>query len=160
MGVLTDYFRAADAADVVRVVEQDLHPLDGWQPGFDGVSAKQIDPVVVLGILVAAVRDVPWEPGVVGQRAVWPTTPKPERGVYVEDDPWLEGPWVFELDTATRDVLADVPDAALPGLGERWSRSEEVMWSGPELAELAGELSALARRAREAGELLYCWTCL
>src|SRR5690348_16731250 len=101
MGVLTDYFRAPDAA-VVRALEltgggrPDFD--DGSGAGFDGVEAKRIDPVVLLGLLVAAIRREEWQPGTVPEAPVWPTTPQPgPDGPGGEDDPWTTGPWVTEL---------------------------------------------------------------
>ncbi|MFH8379328.1 hypothetical protein ACH4E7_00035 [Kitasatospora sp. NPDC018058] len=78
-----------------------------------------------------------------------------------EDDPWVTGPWVTELDDATRDALAGVPDARVPEAVAQWALAEE--WGGADPADLlplAEELIALARRARTAGERLYCWICL
>ena len=56
VGVLFDYFRAVDA-DSAAIVDADgwagpLAPPDGAEP-FDGVDAKGIDPIVMLGQLVA-----------------------------------------------------------------------------------------------------------
>ncbi|MEV7600412.1 hypothetical protein AB0O91_23860 [Kitasatospora sp. NPDC089797] len=169
MGVLTDYFRAPDAAAVVRVLEL----ADGSCPvsaaGFDGVGAKRIDPGVVLGQLVAAIRAEPWRVDLVAETPVWPTTPPPgpdgpdgpAGGAVGEEDPWATGPWVTELDDATRDALADAADDRIPEAVRRWAEAEE--WGGADPADLlpsAEQLVALARRARAAGERLYCWICL
>ncbi|MFG2913396.1 hypothetical protein ACGF0D_10960 [Kitasatospora sp. NPDC048298] len=164
MGVLTDYFRAADAATVVRALE----PTDGGLPplgadgSFDGVAAKGVDPDVVLGQLLAAVLGEPWHVDLVTETAVWPTTTPPgPSGLADEDDPWATGPWVTELGGATRDALAGVPDDRIPEVVARWAEAEE--WDGADPADLlplAEELIALARRARAAGEQLYCWICL
>lgn len=164
MGVLTDYFRAADAAVVRRVLEaaDGGSPLTGPQVAFDGVEAKGLDPVVVLGQLVAAVRQVPWAVDLVGETPVWPTTPPPgPDGPGDEDDPWMTGPWVGELDIDTRDTLAAVPDADVPAVAARWAQAEELHGASAEsLCPVVGELVGLARRARAADERLYCWTCL
>ncbi|MFF3918992.1 hypothetical protein ACFYZB_37185 [Streptomyces sp. NPDC001852] len=163
MGVLTDYFRAPDATTVVRALER----TEGGSPvltgfGLDGVQAKRLDPDVVLGELVAAVCRVPWSPDLVAEVSVWPATPEPgPDGPASEDDPWATGPWVTELDTAVRDALAGVPDADVPAAVARWVRSEELHGAlAEDMQPLAEELIGLARRARAAGERLYCWICL
>ncbi|GHF85793.1 hypothetical protein GCM10018790_74110 [Kitasatospora xanthocidica] len=166
MGVLTDYFRAPDAAAVVRALELTgggRPDFDGGSgAGFDGVEAKRVDPYVVLGRLVAAIREEAWLPDVVPEKPVWPATPPPgPDGPQDEDDPWATGPWVTELGTTARDTLAGVPDERLPEVVAQWALAEE--WDGAnasDLLPLAEELIDLARRARAAGEQLYCWICL
>ncbi|MBV2152376.1 hypothetical protein [Kitasatospora sp. SUK 42] len=182
MGVLTDYFRAPDAATVVRALELTgggRPEFFGEGPGgnsggnsgggsggaFDGVEAKRLDPGVVLAELVAAIRDEPWQVDLVVETPVWPTTPEPgpgrTDGPADEDDPWTTGPWVTELDDATRDTLAQVPDERVPEAVARWAQAEECGAADPsDLLPVAEELIALARRARAAGERLYCWICL
>jgi hypothetical protein len=163
MGVLIDYFCAADAASVVRLLER----TDGGsplyaQPGFDGVEAKGVDPTVVLGMLVAAIRQVPWEVDLVDDTPVWPTCPLPgPDDPASEDNPWMTGPWVTELRPEVRDTLAEVRDADLPTVVVQWARAEELYGARPDdLRPVAEDLVRLARRAREVGEQLYCWACL
>ncbi|MFI2203186.1 hypothetical protein ACH47Z_20840 [Streptomyces sp. NPDC020192] len=164
MGVLTDYFRAADAAAVVRVLER----TEGGSPVcpgpgvFDGVEAKRLDPDVVLGELIAAIRRVPWSVDLVTEKSVWPTTPTPgPDGPASDEDPWATGPWVTELGTGARDTLAGIPDAEVPAAVARWVECEELRGTRAEdVRPLAEELIRLARRASDAGERLYCWICL
>ncbi|MFB6889714.1 hypothetical protein ACFCX4_10420 [Kitasatospora sp. NPDC056327] len=165
MGVLTDYFRAAGDAVVVTAVEGDEgDPLvGGAHPVFDGVEAKGVDPDVVLGQLIASVRRVAWRTDLAGTTPVWPATPPPGReGPADEDDPWATGPWVVRLGRTARDTLADLPAADLPDVCDRWAEAADELSDedGEELRPLVEELSALARRAREADEDLYCWICL
>ncbi|GAA1400851.1 hypothetical protein GCM10009639_42430 [Kitasatospora putterlickiae] len=165
MGVLTDYFRAADDAAVLDALgETEGGPLVGGAGTvFDGVEAKGVDPSVVLGQLVAVVRRVEWAVGLVGETPVWPTTPPPGReGPSGEDDPWATGPWVTRLGRPVRDTLADLPAAEASDVSARWAAQAEELdgADGEDLRPLVEELSALARRAREAGEDLYCWICL
>ncbi|MFF2956228.1 hypothetical protein ACFVVU_33360 [Kitasatospora sp. NPDC057965] len=165
MGVLTDYFRAADDGAVLAALEDaEGGPLvGGARPVFDGVEAKGVDPDVVLGQLIAVVRRVEWEADLVGGTPVWPTTPPPGReGPADEDDPWATGPWVTRLGGAVRDTLADLPRAGLAEVSARWAATAEELpdADGEDLRPLVEELSGLARRAREAGEDLYCWICL
>ncbi|MDR3079704.1 MAG: hypothetical protein LBV60_02025 [Streptomyces sp.] len=164
MGVLTDYFRAGDAASVVQALERTGGgPLVGaQQPAFDGVEAKGVDPVVILGMLIAAVNQVPWNVDLVGETTVWPTTQAPgPDGPQDENDPWATGPWVSELGAVVRDTLAGVPDADVSAVVARWVQAEELRPASVEdMKPLAEELVRLARRAQEADEQLYCWICL
>jgi hypothetical protein len=166
VGVLTDYFRAPDAQTALRA----LDPSDGSlapYPTFDRVEAKGIDPNVVLGQLVAFTRRVPWEPNIVGDVPVWPPretrpTNEAEYNALPEDSRWKTGPWLTELGVPARDTLATVDDARLPDLAAQWAQIEEFggFAETGELLEIMTDLVALARRARDAGEQLYCWTCL
>ncbi|MFD7449040.1 hypothetical protein [Kitasatospora sp. NPDC059827] len=162
MGVLTDYFRAPDAETVVRALAAADGSMAAVRADFDVLEAKRIDPGVLLGKLVAAVRAEPWRVDLVEDTPVWPATPQPgPDGPWDEDDPWSTGPWAFELGDAARDALAEVPDDRIPEAVRQWAEAEE--WGGADrtdLLPLAGELIALARRARAAGERLYCWVCL
>lgn len=164
MGVLTDYFRAADEAAVVRAMQaEDGGPLvNGERLVFDGVKAKSVDTTVVLGALIAAIRQMPWNVDLVDETMVWPTTPPPgSEGPTDEDDPWASGPWVSRLDPAVRDTLADVRDAELPEAVAQWVRAEDLHGaSAADLLPLARSLVALARRARDDDQQLYCWVCL
>ncbi|MFD9130498.1 hypothetical protein [Kitasatospora sp. NPDC059571] len=164
MGVLTDYFRAPGADAVRQVLERTEggSPLVGRRSVFDGVPSKGLDPGVVLGQLIAAIREVPWGVDLVGDTPVWPPGPVPgPDGPEGEEDPWVTGPWVFELDAATRDTLAGVPDAAVPEVTARWVQAEELYGAAAEDMQPVTEwLIRLARNARAAGELLYCWMCL
>ncbi|MFB7471384.1 hypothetical protein [Kitasatospora sp. NPDC056184] len=165
MGVLTDYFRAADDAAVLAAIEdpESGSPVGGARPVFDGVEAKGVDPDVVLGQLIAVVRQVEWAVDLVGGTPVWPTTPPPGReGPADEDDPWATGPWVMRLDRAARDTLADLADAEVPAVSARWAAESEELGTtdGEDLRPLVEDLAGLARRAREADEDLYCWICL
>ncbi|MFI2505667.1 hypothetical protein [Streptomyces sp. NPDC018972] len=164
MGVLTDYFRAPNAAAVVQSLEETDggSPLFAEPPLFDGVDAKGVDPAVVLGQLIAAVRRTEWRVDLVEQTTVWPTSPAPgPEGLESEDDPWATGPWVSELPSLVRDTLAGVPDSEVPAVVARWVQAEELQGASAENVQpLAEELFLLAGRARDADERLYCWMSL
>ncbi|TQE34825.1 hypothetical protein Sipo8835_14180 [Streptomyces ipomoeae] len=164
MGVLTDYFRAPNAAAVVQSLEETDggSPLHAEPPVFDGVDAKRVDPVVVLGQLVAAIRRTEWRVDLAEQTTVWPTSPEPgPDGPESEDDPWATGPWVSELHPLVRDTLAGVRDSEVPAVVTRWVQAEELQGASLEETQpLAEELFLLSRRAHEAGERLYCWMSL
>ncbi|MER6607594.1 hypothetical protein ABT282_17160 [Streptomyces sp. NPDC000927] len=164
MGVLTDYFRAVDAASVVQALEQTdgASPLYAEPSVFDGVEAKRVDPSVVLGQLIAAVQQTEWRVDLVGETTVWPTSPAPgPEGPETDDDPWVTGPWVSQLDPLVRDALAGVHDSEIPAIAARWVQAEELREARAEdMRPLVESLVLLARRAHDAGDQLYCWMLL
>ncbi|GAA3033244.1 hypothetical protein [Actinokineospora globicatena] len=155
MGLLTDYFRAPSAAVVVAAVQRS----GGHSPvgEFDGVSAKWLEVLVVLGRLVVAATGESYRVG--EHEAVWPTTPEP-TGVPEDGDPWAEGPWVYEVGVEAHDALASITDPGVVAARLVATAEELDGASAGEWEPVVAELAALARRARAAGERLYCWMCL
>jgi hypothetical protein len=102
VGVLTDYFRAPDAAAVEHVMREDtVSPVDR-DPGYDGVTLKGVDDVVLLGKLVTAITGTEWAPGLTGSVPIYPPADtRPDgAGGWAElpaDSPWVTGPWVSEI---------------------------------------------------------------
>jgi hypothetical protein len=172
MGVLFDYFRAADdtaAAGVAGSVGGPLVPDDDGQPPFDGVDAKGVDPAVTLAMLVAIISEVPWSTDLVATTAVWPPPETEPNSVedakdLPEDSPWVTGPWVEQLADRTRDTLADTAPARHREIAGRWAQIEEFELytdvDADALQPLVSQLVGLAQRARAAGEHLYCWSSL
>jgi hypothetical protein len=152
MGVLFDYFRAPDAKTAARAMELPGGPLLP-EAAFDGVEAKRIDPRVVLGQLVAFIRGVPWDVNLVRTVLVWPPP---------GTDPGTAETWLEELNLEVRDALAAVDDARLPVLADQWARIEEFhrRVDTDVALSLIKDLVGLARRARDGGDRLYCWSCL
>ena len=73
-----------------------------------------------------------------------------------------DGPWIVQLSEELRDALADAQASRLPVVVERWVRTEEF-WdqaTATEVLPFLDEVTALAGRARQASERLYCWICL
>ena len=149
MGVLFDYFRAPGEAEVRQHMDEN-NAFSPVPETFDGIELKTIDPAVILGQLVGFVAAQ--QP--VDDRLIWP-----EGG---EQDMEHQGPWVSLLDNRTRDVLAGIPADRVPELAERWATVEEFGgFADPEyLRDVVADFTALATRAREHGESLYCWICL
>jgi hypothetical protein len=170
VGVLFDYFRAPDGKAALRLLDQgDGAPSApaAIGTGVDALDAKGIDPHVMLGQLVGLILAVPWSVGLVQTVGVWPpeeTKPRSleEMDQLPEESPWKADLWLEELDDRIRDAFAEVDDYALPSVADEWARIEE--FGGHMDATLALEIAegfvALARRAREADDRLYCWTCL
>ena len=149
MGVLFVYFRASRLADVRRHMDEN----DASSPvptAFDGLELKGIDPFVDLGMLIAFATNQEWSVDLVNGRRVWPEGR--------ERDTEYGGPWVSSLDVRVRDVLAGIPADCMSALANRWATIEEF---GGEidvelLREVIAALTAMAIRAREHGESLYC----
>lgn len=149
MGVLFDYFRAADASTAVAVLERLGGPRDPAAPPLDAVAGKGFEPAVMLRKLQSLLTGVPYDQ-------------LPETEVELLAMEGEDGPWIVQLSEELRDALADASASRLPAVAEQWVRTEEF-WEQPSAAEVLpflGEVTALARRARQAGERLYCWICL
>ncbi|MFC7330738.1 hypothetical protein [Marinactinospora rubrisoli] len=162
MGALYGYYRAADAQAAVRVADEPGGPTVA-NSSWDAVDGKGIDPAVVLGRLVALVRDTPWHTGLVDGTVVWPAGGYPADWERVpENSPWVTGPWIEELGPAARDTLAGIDNARIADLAARWARIEEFDRQAEPFAlqSFLERLVLLARRARAAGEKLYCWSSL
>ncbi|GID91075.1 hypothetical protein ACFQFC_38030 [Amorphoplanes digitatis] len=152
MGVLYDYFRVAgDAAAVQLMHETEGGPVAREGATVDAIDLKGIEPVVTLGRLVALAADVPWDAGLVDTGLLW--------------SGGEEGPWLMSIEDTVRDTLASITGGERSAwLSAQWGRTEELAWDGPlpddRMLPAIEEIAGLARRARDAGEHLYCWCCL
>jgi hypothetical protein len=151
MGVLYDYFSApsdeAAATALNRIggpgqPSEDTPPL----PAFDTFQTKGIDPNVVLHKLEALLTGREYQDVARG------------RMVAISDS---GEQIVHALTDSTSAALADADAERLASVAVPWSQIEEFWGKGDpaELASWLGELAALARRARERSERLYCWIC-
>lgn len=143
MGYFCDYFRAPDAAAALRAAAL---TAAGTSPA-DGIEAKGLDPAVIFGQLVAFARGVEWTPDI------------PDLDFISSDG--TPGT-TMRIDDVSRDALADLDAGRVDGVAAQWAGIEELYGDlGPaELAPLVAEFAALARRARDAGEHLYCWVSI
>jgi hypothetical protein len=147
VGVLFDYFRASDASNAAAVLEQVGGPRDPEAPALDAVAGKGFEPEVMLRKLQSLLTGVPYE------------ELSEAELVAMEGE---DGPWIVQLSEELRDALADAQASRLPVIVERWVRTEEF-WdqaTATEVLPFLDEVTALAGRARQAGERLYCWICL
>jgi hypothetical protein len=157
VGVYFDYFRATDDDQATGTHELPGGPLAGDAPArLDGVSTKGVFPDPHLEQLVAHASGVPYERGPRTSWQLWPPadTPPPTD----ETSLWLTDPSVERLATRIRDVLADVDPGDVQVLAEVWAA--DVSHSVDEAARTITDLIAVARRARESGQDLYCWSSL
>ncbi len=150
MGVLFDYFRAPDASTAAAMLERVGGPMGGPDaPVLDAVNGKGFEPAVMMRKLQSLLTGVPYDE-------------LPEAEVELLAMAGEDGPWIVQLSEELRDALADAQRSRLPAVAEQWVRTEEF-WEQPPAAEVLpflGEVAALAGRARQAGERLYCWICL
>ncbi|GAA1034395.1 hypothetical protein GCM10009557_38970 [Virgisporangium ochraceum] len=142
MGYFCDYFRAPDTA---AALEAAALTARGTSPA-DAIEAKGLDPAVIFGQLVAFVRGVEWTPDI------------PDLDFVSSDGDGTPGTTV-RIDDVSRDALADLDPARVGEVAGLWAGIEELDGDlePDELAPLVVEFSALARRARTAGDHLYCW---
>lgn len=124
-------------------------PRDPDAPPLDAVAGKGFEPAVMMRRLQSLLTGVPYQ-----------ELPAAEGELLAMEGE--DGPWVWQLSEELRDALADAQPSRLPAVAEQWVRTEEF-WEQPPAAEVLpflGQVTALARRARQAGERLYCWICL
>ncbi|KUN33057.1 hypothetical protein AQJ30_35865 [Streptomyces longwoodensis] len=191
MGVLCDYFHAGDGASAVELaIGPGGDWLSGTSledAGADWIDAKGIDPDVVLAQLVAFVESASVESASVGSafvgsasvgsasvgsafvdggpadgpELVWPDVPYPEGGSGEPGSPWETGLILQQLPDRWRDVLAALPEDAVPAVAARWGGIEELYFADPRDAEDAVvTFVRLAGRARAARAHLYCRCCV
>ncbi|MFC4014454.1 hypothetical protein ACFOY2_45035 [Nonomuraea purpurea] len=171
MGVFYEYYRAADRAAATVQPEHSREIADASRgvPEFDVVVTKWIDPIVVLGQLVAFAGQVDYSLELVETVELYPPPEGAPRSdeewdALPEDSPYLEGPGIMELSAEARDMLASVDDARLPMLAEQWAAIKEFShFTADEdgyMVSLTKDLVGLASRAREHDHLLYCWMSL
>jgi hypothetical protein len=149
VGVLFDYFRAPDASTAAAVLERVGGPTTPAPdaPLLDAVAGKGFEPEVMLRTLQSLLTGMPYEELREGELLA------------MED---ADGPWIVQLSEELRDALAAAQPSQLPAVAEQWVRTEEF-WdqaTATDVLPFLGEVTALARRARQADERLYCWMCL
>jgi hypothetical protein len=149
VGVLFDYFRASDASTAAAVLERVGGPMtsDPDRPVLDAVAGKGFEPEVMMRTLQSLLTGIAYD-----------ELPEGELLATEGED----GPWILQLSEGLRDALADAQPSRLPVVAEQWVATEEF-WDEATAAEVLpflGEITALAGRARHAGERLYCWMCL
>ncbi|MBR7835355.1 hypothetical protein KDL01_18925 [Actinospica durhamensis] len=163
MSVLHDYFRAPDpstAIDWAVGPGGDWHQHGGLDDyGADWIDAKNLDPFVVLGQLIAFARAVPFDARSTSTALLWPDEQAWPYGVQRpgRESPWDEGLTLVRLPEEWVTALAEISDEQMPRLALRWKDIEEIRFA--EAADAEGYIEvfrALARRARDHGQGLYC----
>ncbi|WP_336109951.1 hypothetical protein [Streptomyces sp. PTD9-10] len=165
MGVLYDYFHATDHTTAVN---QAIGPDGDWlrgtsleEVGADWIDAKGFDPNVVLAQLVAYAEGVQFRDQQDSPELVWPEPPYPQGESVEPDSPWETGRVLEQIPDRWRDVLADLPEDAVPMVAAHWYEIEEIDFADYLHAkDMVDMFKSLASRARTAGAHLYCRCCL
>jgi hypothetical protein len=150
VGVLFDYFRAPDASTAVAMLERVGGPMAGPDaPLLDAVDGKGIDPEVMMRTLQSLLTGIPYDELPWGEMLAMTPGRK-------------DGPSVWRLTVELRDVLAEAEVGRLPAIAGQWVCTEEFgdRTTAADVLPFLYEVTAMARRARQAGELLYCWCSL
>ena len=159
VGVLCDYFRAPDRATALAFHR---HP-DGLfeaavSAGTEALDFKGLDPVVMLGKLVGLLSGVSYEQMLLAGSIPTAHIPNPVLVTREHDEDVL-----VELSVLVRDTLAEATEAALTEAAPIWANIEEVAddtWNdADEVRPVMDELVGLARRARDADQMIYCAIC-
>ena len=158
MGVYFDYFRAEDDDQARATHATAGGPLaeSTTSAAFDGVSTKGVFPDPHLEELAARASGVPYARGPRTSTRLWPPADTPPP---VDDTSmWFTDPGVERLENRLRDLLAGIDQQDAAGLGASWAA--DISYPPDQAAAVVAALAALAGRARDAGQALYCWSSL
>jgi len=165
MSVLYDYFRAPDSRSAI---DWAIGPGGDWRQysgtglddhGADWIDAKNLDPSVVLGQLIAFAQGVLFQALSATPVLIWPDKQSwpPGEQRLGQQSPWDEGLFLEQLPDEWITLLADIDDEQLPRLAQQWMSIEEISFADPDDAKDSIEtFCALARRTRDHGHNLYC----
>lgn len=143
------YFTARDDNAAAEARNPPAGPAAA-DPPLDCVEANDIIVCPHLEQLVEAATGRAQPSHVEQLQVLWPPpgTPPPED----ENSPFLTDPSITRVPDGLRDSLADIEPTE--SIAQRWS--EELWGVEPDQAlRTAQDISALARRARDAGQALY-----
>ncbi|MGC2998786.1 hypothetical protein ACPF8X_10525 [Streptomyces sp. G35A] len=169
MGILHDYFRAPGASAAIEIAVGPGGGIDQHSGtllddhGIDWFDAKGLDPYIVLGQLIAFVKDIPFAPGTTTPALVWPDERLWPQGEVRpgETSPWESGLFLQQLPDEWIATLADIQDEQLPLLVHQWGGIPEANFADVHDVQAAiVEFRALARRARDHGHGVYCRTVI
>lgn len=164
MGLLTDYFAAtpeqAAAVDIRtgptgpadESARQDAFSVDGTTrtpPRIEDVLAVTgVEPTVTMATLEAILT------GAEDMDII-------EGDVESIANGGPEGPWLVALRPQLQAALLLTPPGGWQAVAERWVATEELVGTPASAAvSFLEELAALARRASDRGQRLYCWVSL
>lgn len=134
------YFRAPDDATAAAL-------LDGGPTG-DCCEITDVDPSVVLGTLEALLTGVEFDALGDDDR---------RGGLIASSDDYER--MTLSVADGLRDALAATDDARFDDVADAWVQTEELATAASgDMANVIRDLATLARRAKESGECLYCWT--
>ncbi|HXH78192.1 hypothetical protein [Nocardioides sp.] len=160
MEIHCDYFRATGdetARETHARPGGPLHPDSGAGVAFDGVATQAIFDSLHLEQFVTLARGVSFDRRP-KSHGLWPPSNTPPS--VDETSLWQTDPSVERLDTQIRDGLADINPARAPELADVWIVVADIGLAVPRVIDAVVDLTALARRAREGQEQVYCWSIL
>lgn len=122
--------------------------IDESLPVYDTLSVKGIDPLVQLGTLEELLTGRPYDEVIEDPRS-GNDLASANGGEML----------VLTITDALASALAWSSDEQLAEVAVPWSQTEEFWGQADpeELAEFLRDFAALARRAEQAGQRLYCW---
>ena len=146
MGNLYEYFAARTDDLAAAATETTTGPVAG---GWDAIDGPEIEPSVNLADLEEVLTGVDY-----GEIVENPRASKTISGD--------ERCFVVTLTDRLHRALASLPPDQIPVVAGEWSHAEEFggAASPGDLAGFLIELQALARRAEQRSEKLYCWVSL
>lgn len=161
MGVYFDFFRAENDEAALRTRTFEAGPLDpgrGQDAGIDGCQTKSVFPDPHLELLVAFAAGSPYERGPSTSQRLWPPagTPPPVD----EHSIWFTDPSIERLATRIRDGLAAIDPSRAGELAAAWLPELGIGFTLEQVTVLVADLAQFARRARQAGQEIYCWSTL
>lgn len=154
MGILTDYFVAADDAHAASAVHGPAGlavgaPTSSAWP-FVGERLAGVEPFVMLGALAS----------VLIRRPYGEVTRHPRHGTVVASA-GDEGPWVVTVSDELVEALASARRSALDRVAAEWAQTAVILDQEPAvLVDGLSRLAGLCARADESGQAVYCWTSL
>ncbi|HWS34687.1 MAG TPA: hypothetical protein VN408_18345 [Actinoplanes sp.] len=141
-----DYFAAADDAAAIAVIEAG----GPTNVGLDVIFLKDIDPVDAIAQLEAIMTSCSYEEA----------SKRPRVG-HLLSSPDVESPFVLTVSDTLFEVLASATEAGVGAAAEAWAAAGGVRGLDAATATVVVEaLVGLAKRARLAGQQLYCWWTL
>jgi hypothetical protein len=145
MGILADIFVASsEDAFAYEDLLNDGEPIE--PPRFQRLEFKHLTGLE-FGFLWAILEGVPWDVKRHMLVAV-------DRGGDYES--WLE-----EFPEPLVSALANVDDAAIPGVCIVWGAKEELrQLAAPDLEQVVRDLKTLAQSCAVSGKSMYLWGCL
>lgn len=163
MSVIYIYF-TTHSPDQAFQIATEKKPLIYKNETIDRSIQTGIEPVVILGQLIAKIKGTEFEKVEVEAKNIYPSGTKPSVEDWIEgrvpgDSAWHEGTFCTQLTNDMRDALAEVSECSVERLALQWSVIEE--WYGAvdigALEKSIRDLSALSKRAQDAHNNLYVY---
>jgi hypothetical protein len=165
MGLLTDYFAATtEQAAAIDIRTGPTGPADESArqdpPSGDGTTRapRRIEDVLTVTGIEPTVTMATLEAILAGADDI-DIIESDAEPIIADGGP--EGPWLVTLRPQLQAALLSTPPGGWPAVAERWVATEELVGTPASAAvSFLEELAALARRASDRDQRLYCWMSL